>query len=151
MSVPWTFDYLDTHFSFTLSRDGPVVLVLSQLDDRYYQGLQGQYDFDLNFRLHRTGQEGYVVRTVSRYCQRRSINVELDLDAGEYVVLLKINATRDRDLLPVEEVVSANARERRDKLVSVGTYFQCALFLSRIMPWLCHLLDYGFWGENLRE
>ncbi|RYP76422.1 hypothetical protein DL769_003628 [Monosporascus sp. CRB-8-3] len=126
VSVPWTLDYLDTHFTLTLAKTGPVVLVLSQLDDRYYRGLEGQYRFELNFRLHKTGQEDYVVRTISPYCQNRSVNVELELEAGEYVVLLKINATRDRSVLPIEEVVRNNARDRRDKLVAVGMSYDLA-------------------------
>ncbi|RYP03722.1 hypothetical protein DL764_004946 [Monosporascus ibericus] len=126
VSVPWTLDYLDTHFTLTLAKTGPVVLVLSQLDDRYYRGLEGQYRFELNFRLHKTGQEDYVVRTISPYCQNRSVNVELELEAGEYVVLLKVNAARDRDVLPIEEVVRNNARDRRDKLVAVGMSYDLA-------------------------
>ncbi|RYP44149.1 hypothetical protein DL768_009358 [Monosporascus sp. mg162] len=126
VSVPWTLDYLGTHFTLTLAKTGPVVLVLSQLDDRYYRGLEGQYRFELNFRLHKTGQEDYMVRTISPYCQNRSVNVELELEAGEYVVLLKINATRDRDVLPIEEVVRNNARDRRDKLVAVGMSYDLA-------------------------
>ncbi|RYP22199.1 hypothetical protein DL767_009107 [Monosporascus sp. MG133] len=126
VSVPWTLDYLDTHFTLTLAKTGPVVLVLSQLDDRYYRGLEGQYRFELNFRLHKAGQKDYVVRTISPYCQTRSVNVELELEAGQYVVLLKINATRDHDVLPIDEVVRNNARDRRDKLVAVGMSYDLA-------------------------
>ncbi|KAI0420583.1 hypothetical protein F5X98DRAFT_361668 [Xylaria grammica] len=122
VSVPWTFDYHDTYFTFSLAKTGPVVLVLSQLDDRYYRGLEGQYRFELNFRLHKKGQEDYVVRSIAPYRHTRSINVELDLEAGEYVVLMKVNATRDLDILPIEEVIRNYARDRRDKLVAVGMY-----------------------------
>ncbi|RYP90060.1 hypothetical protein DL770_003840 [Monosporascus sp. CRB-9-2] len=132
VSVPWTLDYLDTHFTLTLAKTGPVVLVLSQLDDRYYRGLEGQYQFELNFRLHKAGQKDYVVRTISPYCQKRSVNVELELEAGQYVVLLKINATRDHDVLPIEEVVRNNARDRRDKLVAVGMSYDLAHSKGRV-------------------
>ncbi|CAI4215029.1 unnamed protein product, partial [Parascedosporium putredinis] len=43
LAVPWKQDYHDTHFGFTLSTGGDVVIVLSQLDDRYFRGLQGDY------------------------------------------------------------------------------------------------------------
>ncbi|KAI1494177.1 hypothetical protein F5X96DRAFT_676631 [Biscogniauxia mediterranea] len=125
-SVPWTLDYHDTYFTFSLAKTGPVVIVLSQLDDRYYRGLEGQYRFELNFRLHKKGQEDYVVRSISPYCQNRSVNVELELEAGDYVVLLKVNATRDLDILPIEEVIRNNARQRRDKLVAVGMSYDLA-------------------------
>ncbi|KAI1079756.1 cysteine proteinase [Whalleya microplaca] len=126
LSVPWTLDYHDTYFAFTLTKTGPVVLVLSQLDDRYYRGLEGQYRFELNFRLHKDGQEDYVVRSISPYCQTRSVNVELELEAGAYTVLLKINATRNMDIEPIEAVVRNHARDRRDKLVAVGMSYDLA-------------------------
>ncbi|KAH9885671.1 hypothetical protein F4778DRAFT_787068 [Xylariomycetidae sp. FL2044] len=133
LSVPWTLDYHDTHFVFSLAKSGPVVIVLSQLDDRYYRGLEGQYRFELNFRVHKSGQENYVVRSISPYCQSRSINVELELEAGEYNVLLKINATRDMKKLPVEEVIRNNARNRRDKLVAVGMSYDLAHSKGRVV------------------
>ncbi|ETS84658.1 hypothetical protein PFICI_02683 [Pestalotiopsis fici W106-1] len=126
LPISWTLDYHETLFAFSITKTRPVVIVLSQLDDRYYQGLEGQYSFTLNFRLHKAGQEDYVVRTISPYCQRRSVNVELELGAGDYTVLLKVNATRDMDILPIEEVVRNNARERRDKLVAVGMSYDLA-------------------------
>lgn len=133
VSVPWTLDYHETQFAFSLSRTGPVVIVLSQLDDRYYRGLEGQYRFELNFRLHKAGQEDYVVRSISPYCQKRSVNVELELEAGDYAVLLKVNATRDLDILPIEQVVRNNARERRDKLVAVGMSYDLAHSKGRVV------------------
>lgn len=120
VSVPWTLDYHDTYFAFSLAKTGPVVLALSQLDSRYYRGLEGQYEFELNFRLHRRGQEDYVVRSIAPYRQTRSVNVELELEAGEYTVLMKVNATRDLGVLPIEKVIRKYARDRRDKLVAVG-------------------------------
>ncbi|KAK8062296.1 calpain family cysteine protease protein [Apiospora hydei] len=126
VSVPWTLDYHDTQFAFTLAKPGPVVIVLSQLDDRYYRGLEGQYRFELNFRVHKAGQEDYVVRSISPYCQKRSVNVELELEAGDYTVLMKINATRNMSILPIEEMVRSYARDRRDKLVAVGMSYDLA-------------------------
>ncbi|KAI2618279.1 cysteine proteinase [Hypomontagnella submonticulosa] len=126
LSVPWTLDYHDTYFAFSLAKTGPVVIVLSQLDDRYYRGLEGQYRFELNFRLHKDGQEDYVVRSISSIRLNRSVNVELELEEGEYTVLLKIDATRYMDKLPIEEVVRNHARDRRDKLVAVGMSYDLA-------------------------
>ncbi|KAK7995462.1 calpain family cysteine protease [Apiospora arundinis] len=126
VSVPWTLDYHDTKFAFTLAKPGPVVIVLSQLDDRYYRGLEGQYRFELNFRVHKAGQEDYVVRSISPYCQKRSVNVELELEAGDYLVLMKVNATRNMSILPIEEMVRNYARDRRDKLVAVGMSYDLA-------------------------
>ncbi|GAW25838.1 putative calpain family cysteine protease [Rosellinia necatrix] len=133
VSVPWTLDYHDSYFTFSLAKMGPVVLVLSQLDDRYYRGLEGQYRFELNFRLHKKGQEDYVVRSIAPYRQTRSVNVELELEAGEYTVLMKVNATRNLDLLPIEEVIRKYALDRRDKLVAVGMSYVFIPFLILLL------------------
>jgi hypothetical protein len=126
-------DYHDTQFAFSISKAGPVVIVLSQLDDRYFQGLEGQYRYELAFRLHKSGQEDYVVRSIGSYGQTRSVNVELELEEGDYTVLLKITAIRDTEVLPIEEVVRKNVKERRDKLVSVGMSYDLAHSKGKII------------------
>ncbi|KAH7203608.1 hypothetical protein DER44DRAFT_779703 [Fusarium oxysporum] len=120
LSVPWALDYHDTHFSFTLSKPGSVVLVLAQLDGRYFRGLEGQYMFELGFRLHKAGHSDYVVRSQTPYRMTRSVNVELELEAGDYEVRVKINATRNQDILPIEKVIKDNAKSRREKLLRIG-------------------------------
>ncbi|KAF4959782.1 hypothetical protein FSARC_10607 [Fusarium sarcochroum] len=120
LSVPWALDYHDTHFSFTLSKPGAVVLVLSQLDDRYFRGLEGQYWFKLGFRLHKAGHSDYVVRSQTVHGMSRSVNVELELEAGDYEIRVKINATRDQDIMPIEKVIKDNAKSRREKLLRIG-------------------------------
>ncbi|ROW08201.1 hypothetical protein VPNG_06951 [Cytospora leucostoma] len=132
LDVPWTLDYHDTKFALSLARPGPVVLVCSQLDERYFKGLEGQYRFELSFRLHRAGEEDYVVRSQSYYRMNRSVNVELDLEAGEYVAVVKVDAQRDERIMPVEEVVRAHARERREKLLRIGLAYDLAHSKGRI-------------------
>jgi len=63
MNVPWSVEYNKTKFCFILEKKANVVLVLSQLDDRYFCGLQGQYEFELAFRVHKAGEEDYIVRS----------------------------------------------------------------------------------------
>ncbi|KAJ4403522.1 hypothetical protein N0V85_005075 [Neurospora sp. IMI 360204] len=132
LSVPWTLEYHDTKFAFTLAKPGPVVIVLSQLDDRYFRGLEGQYRFELNFRVHRAGEDDYLVRTQHSSRMNRSINVELDLDAGQYLVLVKIDATRNEWVLPTEDVVRNNARHHREKLLRIGLSYDLAHSKAKI-------------------
>lgn len=126
LAVPWKHDYHDTHFAFTLATPGEVIIVLSQLDDRYFRGLEGQYVFNLAFRLHRSGQEDYIVRTPPAYRMKRSVNVEVKLEAGDYTVMVKVDAARDDRDLPIEEVIRANAKTRRDKLLRIGLAYDLA-------------------------
>ncbi|KAJ6443538.1 epoxide hydrolase 1 [Purpureocillium lavendulum] len=126
LNVPWMVNYHDTYFTLTIAKPGPVVLVLSQLDDRYFRGLEGQYRFELGFRLHKAGHEDYIVRSQTPYRMRRSVNVELDLEAGDYDVRIKIDACRYEDLLPIEQVVRENAKDCREKLTRIGLAYDLA-------------------------
>lgn len=126
LTVPWTVDYQDTKFSFTLEKKAPVVIVLSQLDGRYFCGLEGQYSFELSFRVHKAGEDDYIVRSHGNYWMRRSVTAELTLEPGEYHVLMKVQAVKSNGSLPVEEVVRNNAKDRRDKLVRIGLAYDLA-------------------------
>ncbi|VUC25304.1 unnamed protein product [Clonostachys rosea] len=118
--------YHDTSFCFTILKPGPVVIVLSQLDDRYFRGLQGQYHFQLAFRLHKTGHEEYIVRSQAQYRMRRSVNVEVELEQGSYQVRLKIIASRREQVLSLDQVIRNNVKKRRDKLIRVGMAYNLA-------------------------
>lgn len=133
LNVSWTLDYHDTKFAFSLKKPGPVVIVFAQLDDRYFRGLEGQYRFELGFRVHKAGEEDYVVRSQNYYRMNRSVNVELDLEAGEYVVVVKVDAQRNERVMPVEEVVRAHAKERREKLLRVGFAYDVAHSKGKIV------------------
>jgi hypothetical protein len=119
-------DYLDTKFKIHLAKGGPVVIVLSQLDDRYYQGLEGQYEFHLQFRLHKDDEEDYIVRSNGTYYMKRSVSTELDLEAGNYTVLLKIKATRNSESPTPDEVIRKTCTKRREKLLSIGLSYDIA-------------------------
>ena len=126
LTIPWTVDYQDTKFLFTLEKKAPVVIVLSQLDGRYFSGLEGQYNFKLSFRVHKAGEEDYIVRSHGNYWMRRSVTAELELEMGEYHVLMKVEAVKNDGCLLVEEVVRKNAKERRDKLLRTGLSYDLA-------------------------
>lgn len=125
-NIPWTLDYHDTRFCFKIQKAGSVVIVLAQLDDRYFRGLQGQYHFVLAFRLHRKGHEDYLVRSEAPYRMRRSVNVELELEAGEYEVRVRLDTGRVESTLPVDRVIRQNVKTRRDKLIRTGMAYDLA-------------------------
>ncbi|KAK4033226.1 hypothetical protein C8A01DRAFT_50149 [Parachaetomium inaequale] len=133
LNVSWAFEYHDTKFSFTLAKPGPVVIVLSQLDDRYFRGLQGEYVFGLGFRVHKAGEDDYLVRNRTTYAMTRSCNVELELEAGEYTVLIRIDAERVDGTLPAEDVVRLNAKKRREKLLRIGLAYDLAHSKARVV------------------
>ncbi|KAK0124621.1 calpain 2, (m II) large subunit [Cadophora gregata] len=124
IQVPWSGDYNDTEFEFVLTEPTTTVIVLSQLDGRYFGGLTGQYSFNLAFRLHMAGQSDYVVRGYSS--GERSAVAEVDLEPGTYRVLLQIEAFRRSYRPKIEDVVKENWLERRDKLIRIGLSYDLA-------------------------
>lgn len=109
-----------------------MVLVLSQLDHRYFRGLQGQYNFRLQFRLHeegKTGAEEYIVRSHGNYLMDRSVSIELpSLSAGNYLVYISIIGERNTRLPSTEDVVKreCEGREENEKLAQVGQAYDLA-------------------------
>lgn len=126
IDIPWSADYNDTKFSLTISKPSPVVIVLSKLDERYFQGLEGQYNFSLHFRLERDGEHDYIVRSHGNYLMDRSVSVDLDLEPGTYSVLMKITAKRFSYRNSPEQVVRDTCRDRQEKLIQIGLAYDLA-------------------------
>ncbi|KAL7943403.1 hypothetical protein V8C42DRAFT_106399 [Trichoderma barbatum] len=131
VDVPWKAEYHEK-FRIKLTKDSPLILVLSQLDGRYFKGLQGQYSFRLHFRLHfedRPDAEDYIVRSHGNYFMKRSVSVELpDLPSGNYIVYLKVTGQRDSEQPSVEDVVKRESKGRveNEKLAQVGYAYDLA-------------------------
>lgn len=131
VEVPWKAQYHEK-FHITLMKESPLVLVLSQLDNRYYKGLHGQYNFRLHFRLHEHGRpdgEDYIVRSHGNYLMDRSVSIELPcMEPGKYSVFVSVVGERDTDMSTVEDVVKRECKQRSDheKLASVGYAYDLA-------------------------
>ncbi|KAL2419845.1 hypothetical protein ABEF95_006501 [Exophiala dermatitidis] len=127
VQVPWsTLDYQQNYFSIDVPEDTDAVIVLSQLDDRYFKGLQGKYNFTLQFRVQKDSQdeEEYLARSKMNYELVRSVNVEVPLTKGTYTVLVKVEATESRRE-DVEQVIRNNIH-RRDKITQIGKLYDLA-------------------------
>ncbi|RJE24338.1 CysPc [Aspergillus sclerotialis] len=129
VSVPWITGYLKTKFVVEIERAGLVVFVLSQVDKRYFRGLDGQFNFSLHFLLQeenaKPGEHIALVRPA--HCNEyRSISAEVELDPGKYEVLLKVIATRDSKKKMVEDVVKDCVEKNPEKLKQVGMNYDLA-------------------------
>ena len=129
-SISWVTGFLRKKFRVEVKKSGTVVVVLSQLDDRYFVGLEGQYYFELHFVLQREGEkDGEHVcgaRQVHKW-ENRSISCEVDLEAGVYEVVPKITSTRrSGGVKSVEEMVQKYAEENPQKVRQVGTQYDLA-------------------------
>ncbi|AEO58570.1 hypothetical protein MYCTH_2306004 [Thermothelomyces thermophilus ATCC 42464] len=131
VDVPWKPQYHEK-FHIKLTREGPLIIVLSQLDNRYFRGLQGQYTFRLQFRVHEQGRpdpEDYIVRSHGNYLMSRSVSVELpSMLPGTYSVFISVAGERNPDVPSVEEVVKRECKKRveNEKLAQVGYAYDLA-------------------------
>ncbi|KAL9131646.1 MAG: hypothetical protein Q9217_000457 [Psora testacea] len=126
VNVPWSADYNDTKFSITITKKGPLVIVLSQLDDRYFRGMEGQYSFQLHFRLDKDGERDYIVRSHGNYSMWRSVSADLELDPGTYSVLMRITARRNTSKATPEKMIRENCKDRQNKLIQIGLSYDLA-------------------------
>ena len=93
LGISWSTEYHSTKFSLTLAEKTRVVIVLAQLDNTYFGGLEGGYQFDLQFRLesdNKEDEDDYIVRSNGNYAMARSVSTDIELEAGTYSVLMKI-------------------------------------------------------------
>jgi hypothetical protein len=68
----------------------------------------------------------HIIRARGAWFGNRSISAEVDLEAGVYEVLPKIEATRDADAPDVPEVVSRLAERNPQKLRQIGLNYDIA-------------------------
>ena len=132
VNVPWTVDYLDTKFQFKIDKNCPVVIVLSQPDDRYWYALRGRFLFSMHFRVVKDGEEDkWIVRSMHNSGNEtmftRSVSAEIeDLEPGTYSVLVKVTANRSPGSATAQEAIFKYAIERKEKLLHVGRRYDYA-------------------------
>lgn len=99
------------------------------MDDRYFTGLEGQYNFELHFLLKKQGSssDDYLCRVRPTHeWENRSVSCEIDLEPGRYEVLPKITATRYKDAKSLGHLVKYFAQENPQKLRQVGMQYDLA-------------------------
>jgi hypothetical protein len=69
------------------------VIVLSKLDDRYYRDLGGRAKWTMDFSLVREGEKTPIASSNHSYLFSRSVNLEATLEAGTYLVYVRLDRT----------------------------------------------------------
>ncbi|KAL1900958.1 hypothetical protein Sste5346_002019 [Sporothrix stenoceras] len=127
LNVGWVAGYSGTHFVVDVKEPGLVVVVLSQLDTRYYRGLRGQYDFSLHFVLQSPNGTPLSIVHTPNANETRSISCEVVLPiAGKYIVRPQVKAKRDKLRLSEAAVVKMTVEENPDKLRQIGQQYDAA-------------------------
>lgn len=79
-------DRLLFQVTFSLIKSTLTIIVLSQLDTKYFKDISGTAFWGLNFMLVKRGEKLPLAESRSSLMFTRSVNVEMELDAGEYAV-----------------------------------------------------------------
>ncbi|KAI9867798.1 MAG: hypothetical protein M1813_007620 [Trichoglossum hirsutum] len=129
VNVSWITGYHNTKFLVEIKEQGPTIFVLSQLDSRYFVGLEGQYTFELHFILQE--EEAPIGEHIVRVRGAasgggRSVSTEVELKPGRYEILPKILASRDPTEAAVEDVVKKWAEKKPQKLRQIGLNYDLA-------------------------
>ncbi|KAK0441733.1 uncharacterized protein EV420DRAFT_1649976 [Desarmillaria tabescens] len=85
----WT--YGDVSFTITLPAATKAVIVLSQLNNRYFKPISGFLHWTFDFAVFKKGEKDIIAQSSASRVLARSINVELDLEAGSYVVHVRLD------------------------------------------------------------
>ncbi|KAF9009888.1 hypothetical protein BDQ17DRAFT_1347079 [Cyathus striatus] len=79
--------------TFSLSGSSLAVIVLSQLDRRYFNDISGRSAWSLDFVLVKEGVKEPVAVSNHAWLYTRSVNLEMELEAGNYIVYVRIDRT----------------------------------------------------------
>ncbi|KAJ7125785.1 cysteine proteinase [Mycena crocata] len=91
----WTFG--DVCFTITIPKPSFTILVLSQLDSRYFNDISGRWYWSFDFLLFKRGQTEPLAMSSQPRFYSRSVNLELNLEAGDYVVHVRLDRNIRRE------------------------------------------------------
>jgi hypothetical protein len=101
------------------------VIVLAQLDARYFYALEGPYRYSLDFAVYKEKAQVPVVTSTHNSMWDRSVKVEVQLDEGSYVVQVRIDRklVKDKDApIPIANLPATRklAQKRAEQLLSAS-------------------------------
>ena len=82
---------------FSLSGPTAAVIVLSQLERRYYRDISGHASWTMDFCLVKAGEEDIIAESAHSDFYQRSVHLEAYLDEGDYIVYVRLDRTLDRN------------------------------------------------------
>ncbi|KAG4414722.1 hypothetical protein IFR04_012156 [Cadophora malorum] len=117
LNIPMINQYHKTKFSFTMTKEAPVVVVLSKLDTRYFRGFEGLYQFSLDLSIRKSARG-----------IKRSVRAEFTLEAGRYEVSMRIEGMYFKSRPTIEELLQRprNIHGFRQKLLRIARSYEIA-------------------------
>ncbi|KAJ2912950.1 hypothetical protein MD484_g7458, partial [Candolleomyces efflorescens] len=89
--LPAAWSYGDVSFTFSISGPTHAVIVLSQIDSRYFRDLAGKSKWSLDFVLVKEGEKEPIAEVAHSDFHLRSVNLEAQLEAGNYIVYVRLD------------------------------------------------------------
>ncbi|TFK39591.1 hypothetical protein BDQ12DRAFT_61862 [Crucibulum laeve] len=124
--LPCAWSYGDVSFTFFVPEPSFTVLVLSELDNRYFRGLTGRYDWAFDFILFKKGDTELLGESTPGRFHARSVNLEMDLEAGDYVIHVRFDRRLSLQPIggPLEHRTLSRVMTERAKSQSMARNFK---------------------------
>lgn len=84
-------DFYPYLVTISVPKDTKAVVVLSELDNRYFETLSGRYKWMHDFVIFKKGEKDIIAESSTCRALARSVSVEVFLAAGEYVVHVRFS------------------------------------------------------------
>ncbi|KDQ53941.1 hypothetical protein JAAARDRAFT_61029 [Jaapia argillacea MUCL 33604] len=88
---PCAWSFGDISFTFSIPKATPAVIVLAKLNDRHFEDVTSCYNWSVDFLLYKKGDKEHIGTSAHGYYRRRSVNLEINLEAGDYVVHVRLD------------------------------------------------------------
>ncbi|KAJ7230260.1 hypothetical protein GGX14DRAFT_410281 [Mycena pura] len=104
--LPAAWSFGDVSFTISMAKPSSAMIVLSQMDARYFSDISGRSRWSLDFVLYKQGETQALAESLHARYFSRSVNLEIQLDAGEYVVHVRIDRVniREKDYFETQSV-----------------------------------------------
>ncbi|KAF6759436.1 hypothetical protein DFP72DRAFT_885180 [Ephemerocybe angulata] len=109
--LPW--NYGDLTFSFSLPAACRTVLCLALVYSRYFRDIQGAYVWNMDFIVIKEGETEPLAESSYSVFYTRTACLELDLEAGNYTVLPRLDPRVDKEMDYYKEGVEGGWDKRK--------------------------------------
>ncbi|KAJ7708663.1 hypothetical protein B0H17DRAFT_1030404 [Mycena rosella] len=135
-SSAWS--YGDISFTISIPAPTKTVIVLSKLDERYFSDISGNSCWTFDFVLFKKGEKAIVAQSRLSRFYLRSVNLEVPLEQGEYVVHVRLDRQVNDDVQSYHPGSNCDTRKfarvqtERAKSQSVASNFKPSAVLDNL-------------------
>ncbi|KAF8993311.1 hypothetical protein BDQ17DRAFT_1546123 [Cyathus striatus] len=126
--LPSAWGYGDVSFSISIPSPSLSIIVLSELDNRYFRSHIGVFEWAFDFILFRRGDPEPIGESSPGEFHTRSVNLEMNLEPGDYVIHIRLDRRYSQEERREFTLLDARKESRvlteRAKSQSIATNFQ---------------------------